>query len=161
MEPFYERSQLTQRRRGGFLGADTIGTVTKGAAEVPVKVVEVKTVGPYEVAVLSAKDADRLERWLKVHAYSVYEATGDLIDEYVRKGWYFVVAIHAEHPEPATGLDDVTRSRPPGLILEDGRLIIVCGTSRRSSGKACRTRCPTRWTDIPIPRPTIWPSACR
>src|SRR6266487_2698336 len=55
MQAFYELSQLTQRRFGN--GLTTKGLVTAGLESADgekVKVVEIKTVGAYEVAVLSA-----------------------------------------------------------------------------------------------------------
>ena len=92
MQPLYELSQLTQRQRGGFDRAGTLSAGTKGAQEETVKVIEVKTVGAYEVAVLSAQDAGSLERWLKAHDYSIPEGKAGIIDEYVHKGWYFIAA---------------------------------------------------------------------
>jgi len=90
MEPFYELSQLTQREFGGmFRGASLGGT---GAEAERVKVTEVKTVGAYEVAILSAKDAGSLAHWLESNGYSVPQAGSATVDEYIRKGWYFVAA---------------------------------------------------------------------
>ena len=92
MQPFYELSQLTQRQWGGFDRAETMSAGTKGVQEETVKVIEVKTVGAYEVAVLSAQDAGSLERWLKAHDYSIPEGKAGIINEYIRKGWYFIAA---------------------------------------------------------------------
>ena len=95
MEPFYELSQLTQRHFGTPGAKGTRGTVaTLGAAggEERVKVIEIKTVGAYEVAVLSAQDSDSLERWLKAHDYSFPEGKAKLVEEYTSRGWYFVAA---------------------------------------------------------------------
>jgi hypothetical protein len=63
MKCFYELSQLTQQRfeySGGFHGFATMGLGTRSmdaasaALPPPVQVVEIKTVGAYEIAVLSA-----------------------------------------------------------------------------------------------------------
>ncbi len=54
--------------------------------------VAIKTVGAYEVAVLSARDADSLGRWLKAHDYSFPEGKSELVEEYTSRGWYFVAA---------------------------------------------------------------------
>src|SRR6266571_4576714 len=53
MKPFYELSQLTQRHWGEFDAVTGMKQGTGGAAEA-VKVIEIKTVGAYEVAILSA-----------------------------------------------------------------------------------------------------------
>ncbi len=92
MEPFYELSQLTQRQFGGGMtkGLATLGAASEG--EEAVKVIEVKTVGAYEVAVLSARDADSLGRWLRAHDYSLPEGKSGIVDEYIRRGWHFVAA---------------------------------------------------------------------
>lgn len=93
MEPFYELSKLTQRefglRQGGaYLG----GSGGKGIQDESIKVVQIKTVGAYEVAILSAQDAGSLERWLKAHDYSIPEGKGEIVSDYIRKEWYFVAA---------------------------------------------------------------------
>src|SRR2546422_423041 len=86
MECFYELSRLTQRHFGmHYLRSGALGT--KGESDV--NVVEVKTVGAYEVAVLSAQDTGGLERWLKTHDYSIPKDKAGIIDHYIHKGWYF------------------------------------------------------------------------
>ena len=92
MQPFYELSELTQRQWGAGNGAAYLGGDARGALEEAVKVIEVKTVGAYEVAVLSAQDSGSLERWLKVHDYSIPEGKAAIIEDYIRKNWYFVAA---------------------------------------------------------------------
>jgi hypothetical protein len=93
MEPFYELSQLTQREFGMRQGvAYRGGSGGKGIEDAGVKVVEIKTVGAYEVAILSAHDAGSLDQWLKAHDYSIPEGKVEIVDEYIRKGWYFVAA---------------------------------------------------------------------
>src|SRR5205823_524819 len=72
------------------LGAASGGGLGRGPDRV--KVLEVKTVGAYEVAVLSAEDASGLDHWLESNGYSVPQGKSALIDEYIRKGWYFVAA---------------------------------------------------------------------
>lgn len=101
MEAFYELSQLTQRRFG-VPQAETRGDLAPpnaaGPAE-PVKVIAIKTVGAYEVAVLSAKDSGSLARWLESHGYSLPDGKAVIVDDYIRKGWYFVAAkIQLEKP---------------------------------------------------------------
>ncbi len=92
MEAFYELSQLTQRRFGATHGAaPMVMSGGRGPAE-EVKVIEIKTVGAYEVAILSARDSGSLARWLQLHGYSIPEGQSGIVDDYVSKGWYFVAA---------------------------------------------------------------------
>lgn len=93
MEPFYELSQLTQKRFGTPQAHATRGMLNAaGEGHEAVKVIEIKTVGAYEVAVLSAQESGSLARWLQEHDYSLPEGKSEIIDEYVRRGWYFIAA---------------------------------------------------------------------
>ncbi len=91
MEPFYELSELTQRQFGAAT-AGTLGMAISSGAPEPVRVIEIKTVGAYEVAILSAQDAGSLARWLKAHDFSLPEDTSEIVDDYTRRGWYFIAA---------------------------------------------------------------------
>ena len=93
MDAFYELSELTQRH----FGTATRGVATMGLANAedggqPVKVIETKTVGAYEVTILSARDSGSLERWLQAHDYSIPEGKTEIVADYIRRGWYFVAA---------------------------------------------------------------------
>src|SRR5262249_1394310 len=93
MEPFYELSELTQRQfnfRNGVRYAG--GQGGRGVLDDGVKVVEVKTVGAYEVSILPAQDSVSLDRWLKAHDYNIPEGKAEIIDEYIHKRWYFIAA---------------------------------------------------------------------
>jgi HEAT repeat protein len=90
MRPFYELSELTQRQWGTYYGGAAFGGGTRDLQQDAVKVIEIKTVGAYQVAILSAQDAGSLERWLKDHGYSIPPGKAGIVDEYMRKGWYFV-----------------------------------------------------------------------
>ncbi len=90
MEPFYELSKLTQERAARVAAMRSRSSVD--GFEQAVKVIEVKTVGAYEVAVLSAKDAGSLDAWLRAHDYTLPPGKGDIFEEYIQKGWYFVAA---------------------------------------------------------------------
>ncbi|HEX5221636.1 MAG TPA: DUF2330 domain-containing protein [Verrucomicrobiae bacterium] len=92
MEPFYELSQLTQSHFGIARGAVTMSAPLASLGEEKVKVIETKTVGAYEVAVLSAKDTGSLAKWLQTHDYSLPEGKSDIIDDYIRRGWFFIAA---------------------------------------------------------------------
>jgi len=90
MEAFYELSRLTQMQFEWYSKMATRGTSSGGAEAVTV--MEIKTVGAYEVAVLSAQDSGSLARWLKANDYSIPEGKSGIIDEYIRRGWYFIAA---------------------------------------------------------------------
>ena len=92
MGPFYELSQLTQQQWGIRHGVMSGSAGIKGAEGETVKVIELKTVGAYEVAVLSAQEAGSLERWLKAHGYTIPGGQTGIVDEYIHKGWYFIAA---------------------------------------------------------------------
>jgi HEAT repeat protein len=66
------------------------GYATKGISEV--KVIEIKTVGAYEVAVLSAGNAASLAEWLDTHHFIFPKENQGVLDSYVKKQWYFVAA---------------------------------------------------------------------
>jgi HEAT repeat protein len=88
MRPFYELSRLTQ----GLSGVVTLSAGRRGSEDAgeAVKVIEVKTVGAYEVAILAARNAGSLTEWLQAHGYTLPEGKADIIEEYVRKQWFFV-----------------------------------------------------------------------
>jgi Uncharacterized protein conserved in bacteria (DUF2330)/HEAT repeats len=93
MECFYELSKFTQKNlepRGAY-GTLSAGT-HKGSEEQepPVKVIEVKTVGAYDIAVLSTKDSGALENWLKENQFSFPANAAEVIDSYVKQQWYFI-----------------------------------------------------------------------
>jgi hypothetical protein len=96
MKCFYELSQYTQRHfeppvyetRSARQGLDS---ANKGEQpEPPVKVIEIKTVGAYEIAVLSTKDAGALEEWLGTNQFYFPADKTDVLDGYVKQQWYFV-----------------------------------------------------------------------
>ena len=79
MRPFYELSQLTQQQWWGIRNHGIPPAGIQGVEQEAVKVIEVKTVGAYKVAVLSAQDAGSLERWLKSHGYSIPAGKAQII----------------------------------------------------------------------------------
>ncbi len=94
MSCFYELSKFTQRKFE-FEHRPMVASLSIGGAEekLPdVKVVEVKTVGAYQIAVLSAKDAGALENWLAQNDFWIPRGKAAVIDSYAKRGWYFVAA---------------------------------------------------------------------
>jgi hypothetical protein len=90
---FYELSQLTQQRfETGFqmMSANLSGEKSEVTTEPPVKVIETKTVGAYEIAVLSAKDSDALAKWMDANQFYFPASKADVLDAYVKRQWYFV-----------------------------------------------------------------------
>lgn len=92
MGPFYELSQLTQRHIVGNKGVATLAVRSAGVDDEAVKVIQVKTVGAYEVAILSAQDAGSLARWLQDHGYSLPEGKTEIVEDYIRQKWFFIAA---------------------------------------------------------------------
>lgn len=92
MEGFYELSRLTQEhwpeRHLVYQGMMSNGA---GPAE-PVKVIEIKTVGAYEVAVLASTKAASLTEWLAANHFVFPKDKQAVLDRYIQKGWYFVAA---------------------------------------------------------------------
>jgi hypothetical protein len=96
MKCFYELSQYTQKLweppayktqgRGLDLGSAGVG----GKPEPPVKVIEIKTVGAYEIAVLSTGDSGALAKWLDANRFYFPTNKTDVLDFYVQRQWYFV-----------------------------------------------------------------------
>jgi hypothetical protein len=95
MKCFYELSRFTQQRFEPELRVMSAGLASgssEGIPEPPVKVIEIKTVGAYEVAVLSAKDSGALAKWLDANQFYFPANKADVLDAYVKQQWYFVAA---------------------------------------------------------------------
>jgi len=95
MKCFYELSEYTQRLWEhpaiGIQDRNLSPLPAAVAAEPPpVKVIEIKTVGAYEVAVLAAKDSGSLARWLAANQFYFPPGKNDALDPYIKQQWYFV-----------------------------------------------------------------------
>jgi len=99
---FHELAALTQpppsdafsnRRNKGVMAA----------APAPVTVLERKTVGAYDVSVLSATDGQALVKWLMANKYHMPAKAVGPIKSYVKQGWTFV-ACRIKAPGAAKGL---------------------------------------------------------
>lgn len=85
--PFAEISLYTQLRvRKGRKG----GPITAEESEGLVTVLERRTVGVYDVAVLSASDPKALNKWLNNNGYAFPTERRDLLEHYTRKKWVYV-----------------------------------------------------------------------
>jgi hypothetical protein len=96
MKCFYELSKFTQQRlepRWGMLSLSA-GGHGKGDAkenpEPPVKVIEIKTIGAYKIAVLSTRDTGALQKWLAENQFYLPTSKAGVLDSYVQQKWYFV-----------------------------------------------------------------------
>jgi HEAT repeat protein len=93
MECFYEVSRLTQQRFGSQAWGVQTASLGRGKDEdAGVKVIQVKTVGAYEVTVLSATNAAALGEWLQAHRFAFPKEKQEVLDGYIKKQWYFVAA---------------------------------------------------------------------
>ena len=118
MECFYELSQFTQRHfeppySFGKTQRITLG-VNDGArnSEPPVKVIEIRTVGAYEVAVLSTRDSGALAKWLDANQFYFPTNKTEVLDDYVKRHWYFVaVKINLDRSEGFQLKSESTRGR--------------------------------------------------
>jgi HEAT repeat protein len=89
MEAFYELSQITQRHFWNSYGITRNMASERGGAE-PVKVIEVKTVGAYEIAVLSSTNSSALAEWLSANQFNFPKEKRHVLDDYVRRHWFFI-----------------------------------------------------------------------
>ena len=93
MQCFYELSKLSQERFDLPQFKSVASLSSSSTPEpVPVTVVEVKTVGAYEIAVLTAKDANSLTQWLEQHQFAFPKEKSEVIDSYLKRNWYFIAA---------------------------------------------------------------------
>lgn len=94
---FHELERLTapaDRPRGGTFG----GAPTKG-----VDVLERRTVGAYDVAVLQAGQSDALVQWLRENGFALVPEVEGPMRAYVQERWTFV-AMRVNVPDAAEGL---------------------------------------------------------
>jgi hypothetical protein len=98
MECFYELSRFTQRHfewpnQSGLTRKTTLGARDpEGNSEPPVEVIQIKTVGAYEVAVLSSRDSGALAKWLNANQFYFPTNKTEVLDDYVKRHWSFVAA---------------------------------------------------------------------
>ncbi|MEN6355918.1 MAG: DUF2330 domain-containing protein [Armatimonadota bacterium] len=100
---FHELMELTIPKTRVF-GRGTIASAKPSPA---VTVIERKTVGAYDVSVLSARDGKALMKWLKANKYHLPDKAIEPIRDYVKHGWTFV-ACRIKIPASAKGLSTGT-----------------------------------------------------
>lgn len=89
--PFHELWTITKIVQPMSKGTLEAAGAAPGGAP-PVVVVERKTAGPYDIAVLQATSGLGLFGWLRQNGFALDPQARDLLDDYVKKGWYFVAA---------------------------------------------------------------------
>ena len=92
MQPFYELSRLTQERFREGLMHYGMAKARGGTDDQEVKVIEVSTVGAYEVAILSSTNPSALADWLAAHHFSFPKEKQSVLDQYIQRHWFFVAA---------------------------------------------------------------------
>ncbi len=93
MKCFYELSQFTQQRfepELQMMSAGLASDKSEGNPEPPIKVIEIKTIGAYQIAVLSAKTSGALAKWLDANRFYFPKDKADVLDAYIKQQWYFV-----------------------------------------------------------------------
>jgi hypothetical protein len=118
MEPFYELSRLTQKQFREGQMYERMASARGGDEKDEVKVVEIKTVGSYEVAILSGSNSSALADWLTAHEFHFPKEKQAVLDQYIQRKWFFVAA--RINPE---GNDFVVKTavKPPDKISASTR----------------------------------------
>lgn len=101
---FHELMRLTTPRPRAIRKSAS-GNILCAAAGVTV--IERKTIGAYDVSVLSANDGNALMKWLRVNKYHLPDNAVGPIKSYVKQGWTFV-ASRIKVQESAQGLHSGT-----------------------------------------------------
>jgi hypothetical protein len=101
---FHELMKLTAPKPRVYKGGTRMGTELAPGA---VTVIERKTVGAYDVSVLSATDGDALMKWLRANSYHLPDQAAEPIKGYVKQKWTFV-ACRVKVPGTAKGLQTGT-----------------------------------------------------
>jgi HEAT repeat protein len=91
MDCFYELSKLTQEISARENHLSTRGAIDHKDDDA-VHVIEIKTVGAYDVAVLSAGTGGKLTQWLDANGFKFPKEKQEVLDDYIKKNWYFVAA---------------------------------------------------------------------
>ncbi|MEO1269410.1 MAG: DUF2330 domain-containing protein, partial [Myxococcota bacterium] len=97
---YWEQNPCPQRSRGKRVALKTTGVgmgsggggLGKGSAVSTVKVEAQFAVGEYEIVILSATEAQGLERWLRENRYNIPDGASAVLRPYIEGGMYFFVA---------------------------------------------------------------------
>ncbi len=92
MQPFYELSRITQEHFADGFMHEGFSTAKAGGKGESVRVIEIRTIGAYEVAILSSTDPSALSDWLAAHEFNFPKEKQSVLDQYIQMHWYFVAA---------------------------------------------------------------------
>lgn len=92
MQPFYELSRLTQEHFGENATLRGMAAAEGGKEDQDVKVIEIKTVGAYEVTILSSTNPSALADWLAAHHFGFPKEKQNVLEQYIQRHWFFVAA---------------------------------------------------------------------
>lgn len=101
---FHELAKLVMPKRPPTKGSRDAATLSAPAG---VSVLERKTVGAYDVSVLSATDSKALMKWLATNKYHMPPVAAAPVSSYIRDGWTFV-ACRVKAPASSKGLQTGT-----------------------------------------------------
>ena len=79
-------------RAAADLASAPAGAVTEREAALGVQIEAKYTVGEYDIVVLSAKQSDGLETWLKENGYRIPEGAASVLEGYIKQKVHFFVA---------------------------------------------------------------------
>jgi hypothetical protein len=91
MNCFYDLSRLTQEPLWPE-EFDMRSLASSSSRTGQIKTVEIKTLGAFEVVVLSPQDTNSLAEWLAAHHFVLPKEKQSLLDGYVKNRWHFVAA---------------------------------------------------------------------
>ena len=83
----------------------------------PVAVHDLFALGPYEIAILGARQGADLVAWLREHGFEVPAGLGEVADDYIRRGWAFVAARSAPGEAGAAAGATLAELPPLGFRL--------------------------------------------
>jgi hypothetical protein len=113
---FYDLAEFTSPytgRGGGFGGGFGQGG---GYGAGGVEVLDRQQVGMYDVTVLDANDPRALVDWLNRNGYAVSSRITRVLDDYIRRGWYFTAARINLKPTGETGEEAMKKRLEQGTI---------------------------------------------
>lgn len=104
-EIFTNLAELTQSKDYSIQPLSSFGTANLKEVDSGVTVVEQKTIGYYDVAVLEATSKNALYDWLKENGYW-YPAKGKyILDDYINNSWFFT-AVKISKEAQGSGVDE-------------------------------------------------------
>jgi len=114
-----------QRRNGAFdlMAPKAMLEASAGAAaaSLGVKIEAQYSVGEYQILILSAKESEGLETWLRTNGYQVPAGAAAVLRSYLRQGLYFFVAKVDLEKQRELGFE---RLRPLQMAYESPRFML-------------------------------------